>query len=168
MKTAITPAIRLKPQIISLFFSFKFSCLSLICTQPLDTAEILHFGFLFYFCLFFPKVNISITCFDNCSFSYLVTADQAPVKPVTNPQLFLSLQPHSHTCAKVILQQRLYMEFKMWPLLHIVEWLVCCLRCHSPKDSLIITLLHAMKFNYFIANQFQKCLGYSEAETVLG
>ena len=46
--------------------------------------------------------------------------------------------------------------------------MVRLLRCYSPKGSLITTLLCTMKYNYFIANQFQKCLRQSEAETVLG
>lgn len=117
----------------------------------------------FFYLFFFPKwilaLPVAITALAAACHSWLGTCQVShKFKTYSPPPTPL------HTCAKMILPG----EFNMRPLPHTVGWQVSFPRCYSPKGGLITTLLCTMKYNYFIANQFQKCLSYSEAVTLLG
>lgn len=161
MKIAIISAIRLKPQISSLLFASKFSCLSLICTRPLDFSYWRNspFGFSFFLFFFFsPKwilaLPVVITAL-SATLSQLTRhlSNQSQIHNVFSPSNSIHIHVQRRFCRGGFMW-----EFKMRPSSHIAECLMSLLRCYSPKGSLITTLLCTMKCNYFIMNQFQKCL----------
>lgn len=153
MKIAIDSTVRLKPQRSSLFFKFKSSFCPLFVLNNFILPTRSNFPFGFSFSTSFPKwilaLPVAITALAAACHSWLGTCQVShKFKTYSPPPTPL------HTCTKMILQR----EFKMRPLSHTAGWQVSFPRCYSPKGGLIMTLLCTMKYNYFIANRFQKCL----------